>query len=264
MKIGKIGFTERGDGGIDLSWATRVGMVDGVVVVTKNLTDACIREIINCKKPVIVHCTCTGFGGTALEPCVPTPDRQLTQLKKLIDSGFPVSRCVLRVDPIIPTEKGLNGLKRAYAVIQTAINMNLGITRIRISILDMYKHVRERFAAMGWPDPYGGSFYAPAHMMERVLDMISYFEKTHPELRFQTCAEDTLVSMAQKRNIKNIEIKGCLSLDDLFLMGLSWEAGQFGQNPQGRNGCHCLSCKTELLEHKKQCPHGCVYCYWRG
>ena len=259
MKIGKIGFTERGDGGLDLSWAARVDKVDGVVVVTKNLTDACIHEIINCKKPVIVHCTCTGFGGTALEPCVPKPEFQLTQLKKLIDAGFPRDRVVLRVDPIVPTEKGL---LKAYKVISSATT--LGVRRIRISVLDMYKHVRDRFAERGWPDPYGGSFYAPANMMERVLDMVSYFKKTHPELRFQTCAEDTLVSMAQERSIKNIEIRGCLSLDDLFLMGLDWNAGEFGQNPQNRNGCHCLSCKTELLTNRKQCPHKCVYCYWRG
>lgn len=30
-----------------------------------------------------------------------------------------------------------------------------------------------------------------------------------------------------------------------------------------RKGCLCPSNKYELLKNKKQCPHGCLYCYWR-
>lgn len=37
-----------------------------------------------------------------------------------------------------------------------------------------------------------------------------------------------------------------------------------GTNPQGRGGCLCLSCKTELLTCRAQCPHGCLYCYWKS
>ena len=30
-----------------------------------------------------------------------------------------------------------------------------------------------------------------------------------------------------------------------------------------RASCSCLSQKVELLSNKKQCHHGCLYCYWR-
>lgn len=49
--------------------------------------------------PIVVHCTCTGWGHTRMEPNVPDYKQQLSQMKKLIESGFPASRMVLRIDP---------------------------------------------------------------------------------------------------------------------------------------------------------------------
>ena len=48
---------------------------------------------------IIVHATCTGYGGTELEPNVPDFTSQLTMIKMLLDDGFPAEqravRCVL-------------------------------------------------------------------------------------------------------------------------------------------------------------------------
>ena len=104
--ISKIGITERGDAGIDLSWTQKLGHVEGAVLITKNITNEFISNVLhlnNIGHKLIVHCTCTGFGGTELEPNVPDYKIQLNRLKLLIDSGFPISQCVLRIDPIIPT-----------------------------------------------------------------------------------------------------------------------------------------------------------------
>ena len=64
---------------------------------------------------LIVHATCTGWGNTDLEPNVHDYKWQLAQLKKLIGAGFPTNHCVLRIDPIFPTN---NGLKRVIEVLQ--------------------------------------------------------------------------------------------------------------------------------------------------
>lgn len=76
--------------------------------------------------------------------------------------------------------------------------------------------------------------------------------------RFATCAEDMLASEFPD----TFNIKGCISRDDLTIMGIAYETNLF-ENPQKRTGCHCLSCKTELLRPRKQCPHNCLYCFWK-
>ena len=37
----KIGITERGDAGLDVSWVGKLDAVDGAVVITKCLSPAC-------------------------------------------------------------------------------------------------------------------------------------------------------------------------------------------------------------------------------
>ena len=43
----KIGFTERGDAGIDLSWVSKLenNEVDGAVLITKNITPVFINNV---------------------------------------------------------------------------------------------------------------------------------------------------------------------------------------------------------------------------
>ena len=103
----KIGITERGDAGCDLSWYEKLDSVDGAIIITKKLSDGVIERLLNVSKPVILHCTCTGLGGTWLEPNVYDYKTQLNQLIKLIDKGFDKNRVVLRIDPIIPTDFGI-------------------------------------------------------------------------------------------------------------------------------------------------------------
>ena len=64
----KIGITERGDASIDYGWEEKLDMVDGAVLITKNITDYFISRILPLKEKVILHATITGFGGSILEP----------------------------------------------------------------------------------------------------------------------------------------------------------------------------------------------------
>ena len=70
----KIGVTEAGDAGLDLSWVSK--LFDVNVIITKHLTPkntALIKALLNNKDKIILHCTCTGYGGTLMEKNVPTP-----------------------------------------------------------------------------------------------------------------------------------------------------------------------------------------------
>lgn len=248
----KIGITEQGDAGIDFSWKDKLSTVDGAILITKKLSDRFIDTVLTVSQttPIIVHCGCTGWGGTWLEPNVSTKETQLSYLHKLIQKGFPASNIVLRIDPIIPTE---DGIQRACSVIQSAIDMGIPVSRIRISILDEYRHVKTRLSIMNRDSFYGNSFYAPKNMMDNVISNLSKYP-----FIFETCAEDMVASCSDK-----FIATGCVSAMDCSIMGLPAPDTSF-QNGQNRNGCHCLGCKKELLSHKSQCPNGCVYCYWRN
>lgn len=247
----KIGITERGDAGRDLRWTHTIHAVEGAILITKSITLEFIDAVLACQKPIILHCTCTGFGGSALEPGVPDPIIQLSNLRHLIRKGFPAERVVLRIDPIFPSDKGI---AKAKMVIDQMLSMQLGIRRIRISIVDEYPHVRERYAQRGWHNLYGGNFAPSREQIQRVAQLIASYKDY--DLQFETCAEPALASMA------GIKATGCISNADLQLMHLP-PVQNASINPQNRNGCLCLSCKTELLTRQK-CPNGCVYCFWKG
>lgn len=240
----KIGITESGDPAFDASWLDKIDCVNGVILVTKNLTDALVDAIMQHKDKIILHATCTGMGGTMIEPNVPDYTRQLAQVSKLIELGFPKERIVVRVDPIVPTEKGL---KTAQKVIDAS-----PIKHFRISALDMYPHVRNRFIEKGVPLPYGNNFQASAEQFENMRKWLASQDKNYI---FETCAEANLAGTP------NVNTIGCVSERDLRLLGLPTD-GNYQVGMQRRT-CLCLSCKTELLSNKNRCPHGCLYCYWK-
>lgn len=249
----KIGITERGDAGIDLSWKEKLSSVDGTILITKNITSEFKHHLMheyNNGRKIIVHCTCTGWGSTPFEPNVPEYHTQLNQLKILIDEGFPATHCVLRIDPIFPTE---SGLKQIEKVLEYFISLNTGINRIRVSVYDEYNHVKERLKKAGYNSCYGNAFYASPEQIKNVGHVLSKYPYT-----FETCAEDILCT----KYPKHFTQVGCVSIKDIDILGLPIPTNM-NENGQNRYGCHCLGCKTELLENKHRCQHQCIYCYWR-
>ena len=249
----KIGITEAGDAGLDLSWEDKLQNVDGAVLITKNITPEFIKLVIRNKDKLIVHTTITGYGGTIIEPNVPCPDEAFAHLSDLVEQGFPKQKVVVREDPIIPTPKGIT---RAYAVIQKGIDSRY--TRFRVSIIDMYPHVRERFIENGLPLPYGEKGFLPSVSQSREVDktlksLIKYGEEMGHCIRIEACAEPELKSAVHQ---------GCISSYDLDLLGLGEGRDNDNIGFQRRN-CLCYSGKTELLANKKCCPHQCLYCYWK-
>ena len=257
----RIGITERGDAGLDLSWyhTLLIGRAsyDGVVLITKNANDTFIEKVMalyhNGFQKIIIHITCTGWGNTSMEPHVPSPDVQLSQMEKLIQTGFPVSHLVFRVDPVIPTQEGI---QRADCVLSHPIIQRYkNDIRVRTSILDKYQHVCNRINPI-LQSHYTArtDFYPSRQELSDVLCLI----RSHLELQFETCAEPILVQRAVREQISNIRESGCIAQTELHLFHLP-------DAPEAniRKGCKCLSCKTELLNNRKRCPHQCAYCYWK-
>lgn len=250
----KIGITERGDAGLNLVWKDKLKTLNGAILITKNLTNEFIWHVLrNQDVPIIIHVTCTGYGGSELEPNVPLMDYQFKKTVELINKGFPASNIVLRIDPIFPTEKGLFKAKQVIECYKRTLYF-MNVNRIRVSILDEYKHVKQRFINKGWYAIYGNNQFASDEQIQSVAELLGEY----PDITFETCAESKLAAFS-KGNIQEI---GCISVKDLDIMEINHEGLAMYENPQHRAGCHCLSCKTELLENKHRCPHGCEYCYW--
>lgn len=217
--------------------------VDAAVLITKKVTGDFRREALRFKDKLIVHATCTGYGSTRIEPNVYPYFMQLNNTKLLVLDGFPINQVYIRVDPIIPTDEGI-------AVANNVITMaeNLGFYKFRVSVIDMYKHVVNRFNRAGIEMPFSG-FQATNEQFDNVSKMLL----RHYKSSFEACAETKL------RGIQNV---GCISKSILDILGI--DSSSIKENNKGqRNDCLCLDCKTELLSNKHRCSNGCLYCYWR-
>ena len=243
-KAQKIGTTESGEIAFNLDAFDR--LYKGNIIITKRLTDKLIEKLVEHQEKIILHLTVTGMGGTRIEPLVPKAEDTHKALVKLIEAGFPVSHVVIRVDPIVPAQKGLN---TALDVI-TAFG-GLGIKRLRFSFLDNYKHVKKRFEEEGIPELYNGEFHAPLK------------ERLFCAKKIEEVAHDAGFDSVEACGEPGIESISCLSQKDIDILGLTDEITLEGSAEQ-RDSCGCPANKSELIKVKPhQCEHGCLYCYWR-
>lgn len=250
-----FGITENGDASINYEWENKLGEMDGSILITKKLTTIFKNLVIDHKwKPFILHVSCTGYGKTILEPNLDTYQETINGIRSLIDMDFPAERIVLRIDPIIPTGRGIQLFENVVRYAQEVIPE---VKRIRVSVLDMYPHVLARFKAKGIPNPYPDSFQAPGYMFNNLNWKIRQLKDDFPELTFESCAETKLPAT---------EATGCVSAKDYQILGLP-EPDNTKLKGQRKN-CHCLGEKKDLLTFKynqtgyNHC-YGCLYCYWQ-
>ena len=242
-----IGITEAGDASLDYAWVNKMPMIDGAILITKNITPKFIDEILKVKDKVILHASCTGYGGTVVEPNLPEYTKQLDNVKKLIELGFPKNQIIVRIDPIIPTEEGIKKVERIVEYIKEDIQ------RFRVSVIDMYPHVQTRFKEVGLPVPFNGQFQASEEEFKLLDDTLRKLSKDYG-VTFESCAEKYLYSVKKT---------GCVSEQDINLLGLELDDDSLKHQ---RPNCMCCSAKTELLEHKTKnygCEYKCLYCYWK-
>ncbi len=238
-----IGITETSDPCFHLELFDNLFKAN--IIVSKNISNKLIDKLIEHKNKCILHCTCTGMGGTKIEPFVPEIEQTAKQIKKLIDNGFPAEQIVLRIDPIIPTEKGVN---TAINVIETF--KELGIKRLRMSFLDMYKHVKERFIDINIKIPYE-TFHADLKTRKEAFEKLSNKATECGFTIIQTCGEPGFDSTP------------CISQMDVDILGLTNEIILEG-NKEQRTHCSCPANKKELIKDKPhQCNHKCLYCFWK-
>lgn len=260
----KVGITEAGDAGWDLSWYDKMmtsESLKGVVLITKALWRKEFQQkvlMLIKSKPAIIHCGVTGWGGTNMEPGTKPADITLIALRGMIDNGFPASNIVLRVDPIIPSNEGI---ERACNVLRLAKQIVPEVTRFRISIYDDYHKAREEMIRRGYP-PIDSNTKWKNETERRPTSthanaVASAILRQNPHTIFEVCAEPELANTYPS----SFCWTGCISQKDMDIMNLPMPQTP-NVNGQKRYGCQCLTVKTELLQSKKRCPNNCAYCYW--
>lgn len=248
----KIGVTETYDPSFDFSWMDNLYPVN--IIITKNLSDGMEDRLLTeeVKRTCILHLTCTGWGGTFMEPGVDSYVSTIHKYRRLIINGFDPSHVVLRLDPIIPTEEGI---ERARSVLVGFTNLEeqYRIKRCRVSVLDNYKHVSERFKNIGFNLGYE-EFQAPGEMFDKIeMMLIPYSDK----FDFEICAEPELY-------IAKDEFVGCVSQKDIDLINPDFPVTLGSITRKQRPWCMCPDNKTNIIRRKPgRCPNKCVYCYWR-
>lgn len=246
--IEEFGVTETFDPSLDFSWIPNLKL--GNIIITKRLNDKLIQALLDNICRIILHLTCTGMGGSKLEPFVPDKYILKDKLIELIELGFPIKQVVLRISPIIPTK---HGISLALDVIN--LFSDLGITRVRFSTINMYPHVKERFKALGLEIPYQ-SHSSPIILKKMLLQAFAgnYRLDVQDGLEEDVCGEIDF----RKGLIEKIS---CVSNKDLEILGLQDKIILDGSGWQ-RPNCGCPVNKKQIMRLKPQrCGHKCVYCY---
>lgn len=240
-KTQQIGITETAEIAFNLSAFDNLRNAN--IIVTKSLTSKLIEKLIEHKDKCILHLTVTGYGQTVLEPIVPKAEKTEKQFKNLIARGFPIEQVVLRIDPVVPTEKGI---KRMCDVANLFIPH--GITRIRFSVLDMYQHVKERFIDSNVPLPYE-TFHAPLQDRIKVYETLK--QLAGENISVEACGEPDLPQTP------------CISQKDIDILGLTDSITLIG-NKQQRTSCGCPANKIQIIKGKPhRCSNKCLYCFWK-
>ncbi len=242
MKDQYIGTTETGEIAFDLEAFEHLHEAN--IIITKRLTSPLIQRLVENKEKIILHLTCTGWGGSKVEPLVPTADTTRAQFKKLIRAGFPLDQVVLRIDPVILTKEGVERLNHVLDLFEDS-----GIKRYRVSYIDMYRHAKVRFNEAGIELPHE-TFHAPIELRRKVTDQLVALGK-ETGFDVELCGEPGLDSTP------------CVSQKDIDILGLTGKITLVG-NAQQRDACGCPANKKQILTKRPgRCANKCLYCYWK-
>lgn len=224
----------------------------GLLLITKDLRRC--KPILKHTKdhniPTLTHATITGLSQTPLEPNTPSTEQSLQSLAQLINDGYlHPSRTVIRIDPLVPKYSKPDTIDHILST-----SHKLKITQARISIIDYYPHVLERFKEAGLE--YHDNFQLP---QDQINNLISNFLGLATQYNIQTylCAEHYNPVGTLPKNVLKPSNRGCASIEEWQKLGYTVKPAIYKQ----RTTCTCNALKIEILRSHKGCDHKCLYCY---
>lgn len=223
----------------------------GLLLITKNISGSIPiwKRAQELNIPTVTHVTITGLGGSILEPLVPNWREAIKALSTFAaivkdkntqaSSWESKSHVVLRVDPLIPH---ITNFQHIRELVKAA--HEVGITRVRTSVIDFYPFVRDKFEANNLRHP---TTFQPPFKYDLLMELAKIC--TGFSMTLESCAEDV--------DIAGLEKVGCADREEWRKLGLNLFRGY----PK-RQECFCNVTKHDLLSHEPYCGYNCLYCYW--
>lgn len=256
----EIGINREIDASADLTIFQRLKPIMNVII-TRDLTNLLLqKELIKHKKNIILHVVVSGYGATPLEPYTPHPRSIFGAILALLRQGFPKEQIVLRIDPVIPNEQGLQALGLILEVFA-----KLRIRRCRIRMLKMNKNILKRIqwtyiTSFGnFSNPYYNEvenkvYAGPSKShMSQVLSILKKYESIYI---FETCMRGLF------KDFPGIPDLGCVSYRDFQVLGV--KDADILKDFEKSSGCSCPVNAKELSKINKQnitqCKLKCVHC----
>ena len=247
-----IGTTETYDPCYVNDWETR--LQDANIIISKELTNDMIYKLVKYQDKIIFHHTVTGNGATSIEPGVKSCMHEFLQFGRLIASGFPTSHYVLRIDPIIPIPRFIQGTIQVLDAWSNWASSYSSKIRCRVSVIDLYPHVKDRFKKLNITDLWS-TFHAPQEIFNHLNDLLNMYQDS---FIFESCGEPGFTFPGSI-----VGPRACASAMDLSILRIDNPSEYSIPNKPQRDVCYCLSKKQILGVKPGRCPHECAYCYWK-
>ena len=232
----------------------------GLYLVTKH-DGLPMKELLEAKIPKLIHFSVTTLGGTKYEPGVMKYGDLLDCIAEYLKMGLDPAAVTVRIDPIVP---GVTKPSDIREVIRRCAEM--GIKRVRFSVMDMYASTAKHMAALGYDfaangyrkvdsktgmDLTGRTFHADPVRLRGIAERVKAIADEYG-ITLGTCAEPLVVP--------GISREGCLSPAAVSNM-LGTKVAE--SKSQQRALCGCFGGKTDALAWNRKCASHCVYCYAR-
>ena len=238
--MNEIGVIERLEPSFDFSWVKNLKDIN--IISSKNLTDSLIDILLNNKSKIIYHHNVTGFGGTSIEPGIYSIEESKKQVNKLINRGFSLDQIVLRIHPIIPTQKGLDKFEEVLESYKDTY-----IKRVRLGFLVTWDRDKsnEHFTKMLKEEKFN------CKVQEINESLVLNIIRNRTDYEYETCI-DTGSFMPYALS--------CASGKDIRVLKLAISINS------SKGVLRCPDNRVELLTLDKHnpCPGRCAYCFYRA
>ena len=224
--------------------------VHSLVIWTKNpqnmLEHSKLQKALKKMAQIYVLLTTTGLGGTALEPGAPTTEQVFEKLPEIIDFLRSAERLAIRYDPLIDViyQDEIRISNIDMNLFENVLNRasTLGIKRIILSYVTLYRKVRKRLTQNG--------FEITEHPIEEIIDFIKNRMMPRTEkkgMELSTCV------------LPDLTTKGCIDGTTLSEIHPLREPCSLAKDKSQRETCHCT--KSIDIGQWFSCYHNCLYCY---
>lgn len=210
--------------------------IEGIMWCSKNYLPILhdLKSITD-KFPSIFHYTITGYGKD-IEPNVPSLEQSIYTFKELSER-YGKDRVIWRYDPIFFTKEWTyNRHIQNFQHINKQLCRHAG--RVVLNFVSLYEKVKRHM-----PDLKEVSYNDKANLIHDFVNISS--------IPIQTCGNGL-----QFKDLKGVEVTGCLDEHALNLMGIYPKTPKGNAVPWG-----CLCYPNTCIGEYNTCLHKCKYCY---